>query len=382
VEEISLTPYPGSPRSCKCRRVVINGHYSAGAVVKCTNGRTVRRADERNSCPQGTKIFAPATRADWKSFLDSAKPLRAPHWIIDVTRPQNGCGGCTRSPMNSRNSRQKSWQTTDGAPWWLRSTRYNEPNGDYTANCFMDLWRTPPNENSITFNDHRCAYHSKSYYCQLTKLGLKPRAGSPASCRCNAIVLGTRYAPGDLVKCSKCLTVYRSQQKNSCPLGMKIFSPRTRADWKTFLNSAGPLRDPHWIIDVTRPQNGCGGCTRFPMRKSTPQQATWRTSDASPWWLRSSRYNEPNGDYTANCFLDLWRTPNTENNIQFNDHRCHYRSRSYYCQPVQSITITRTTTPSTRILIGWNKLKTGLLMKAFYFGQGSRIPNMNGPVRT
>ena len=71
------------------------------------------------------------------------------------------------------------------------------------------------------------------------------------------------------------------------------------------------------------------------MKSTTPQQATWRTSDRSPWWLRSSRYNEPNGDYTANCFLDLWRTPhNSENNIVFNDGRCNYRSRSYYCQPV------------------------------------------------
>jgi hypothetical protein len=33
---------------------------------------------------------------------------------------------------------------------------------------------------------------------------------------------------------------------------MKIFSPRSRADRKTFLDSAGPLRDPHWIIDVLR----------------------------------------------------------------------------------------------------------------------------------
>ena len=40
-------------------------------------------------------------------------------------------------------------------------------------------------------------------------------------------------------------------------------------------------------------------------------------------------------DYSANCFLDLWRTPhNSENNIVFNDGRCNYRSRSYYCQPV------------------------------------------------
>merc|ERR1719460_2862649 len=74
---------------------------------------------------------------------------------------------------------------------------------------------------------------------------------------------------------------------------------------------------------------------KYPMRSSTAQQATWRTADRSPWWLRNSRYNEPNGDYTANCYMDLWRTPKSENTIQFNDWRCKYRSRSYYCQPMK-----------------------------------------------
>merc|ERR1740138_1486852 len=45
------------------------------------------------------------------------------------------------------------------------------------------------------------------------------------------------------------------------------------------------------------------------MMSRTPQQATWRTSDGSPWWLRSRVFNEPN------------------------DHNCNYYSRSYYCQP-------------------------------------------------
>jgi len=145
-----------------------------------------------------------------------------------------------------------------------------------------------------------------------------------------------KYSAGSLVKCEQCLTVYKATQKNSCPAGMKIFSPRSREDWKTFIGSAGPLRAPNWIVDVTRPQNGCGGCTRYPMKSSTPQQATWKASDGSPWWLRSTRYNEPNGDYNANCYLDLWRTPTSDNNIQFNDGRCNYRSRSYYCQPIKT----------------------------------------------
>merc|ERR1719326_1813634 len=337
MDTIPTTPRKGSPATAKCVRVSLQGHYSAGPLVKCTNGIDVHKSLDKNSCPTGTKIFSPRSRDDWKTFLASAGPLRAPHWIIDVTRPQNGCGGCIHNPMNSGNKAQKTWSTVDGSPWWLRSSRYSEPNGDYDANCYLDLWQGKPrNENLVAFNDGRCNYHSKSYYCQLVHLNLKPKSGSPKSCKCSKVDLSGRYTAGYLIKCEQCITVYKSTQKNSCPNGMKIFSPASREDWKTVLASATPLRAPHWIIDVTRPQNGCGGCTRYPMRSTTPQQATWKTSDGTPWWLRNSRYSEPNGDYTANCYLDLWRPPTSPDTVTFNDWNCNYRSRSYYCQPTKS----------------------------------------------
>merc|ERR1719271_566194 len=201
----------------------------------------------------------------------------------------------------------------------------------------MNLGKVKPiDEDSVTFDDKGCNYHSKSYYCQKIRIYVKPRKGSPDSCKCQPLTLAEPYSTKLLVKCEQCLDVYRSQQKNSCPVGMKIFSPRSRADWKVFLDSAGPLRAPHWILDITRPQNGCGGCTRYPMKSTTPQQATWKTSDGSAWWLRDSRYNEPNGDYTANCYLDLWRKPTSPDTVTFNDWNCNYRSRSYYCQPTKS----------------------------------------------
>jgi len=62
---------------------------------------------------------------------------------------------------------------------------------------------------------------------------------------------------------------------------------------------------------------------------------TWRTSDGSPWWLRSSTYSQPDGDYTANCYMDLWKTPFSETNIMFNDVKCTAHSDAYYCQPVK-----------------------------------------------
>jgi len=187
VAEISTTPASGSPGTCKCERVTLNGPFSPGPIVKCVNFLDARRTADKISCPEGTKLFSPRSRMDWKTFIASAQPLRAPNWIFDVTRPQNGCGGCTGNAMNSGNAAQKTWVTQDDSAWWLRSTTYSEPNGDYHANCFLDLWHTPKNENSVTWNDGSCNYHAKSYYCQLQAVSTTPKKGSPSGCMCEKI---------------------------------------------------------------------------------------------------------------------------------------------------------------------------------------------------
>jgi len=363
---VSITPATGSPGTCKCERVSMNGPWSPGSMVKCSNCLDVSNSKAKNSCPDGTKLFSPRSRQDWETFLKSASPLRAPNWIVDVTRPFNGCVDCAiiiekkagdptkdepAPPMNSENAGQQKapfsqrWMTTDGSPWWLRSSGYLAPTGDYNANCYFDLLGNPSNANSVTFKDNKCNYHSKSYYCQPVKLSLKPKAGSPTGCTCKKVELMGQYSAQVVIKCERCLDVYKSKDKNSCPSGTKIFSPRSRADWKTFLRSAIPLRAPHWIIDVTRPQNGCGGCTDHVMNSGVAAQRTWVTSDGSPWWLRSTSYHQPNGDYLANCYMDLWGKPANENSLAFDDGNCNFHSRSYYCQSLKTTTTTTTTTP-------------------------------------
>jgi hypothetical protein len=159
---------------------------------------------------------------------------------------------------------------------------------------------------------------------------------------------------------------------------MKIFSPRSRNDWKTFLISAQPLRAPNWIIDITRPQNGCGGCKKYPMNSKQPNQATWRTSDGSSWWLRSTRYSEPNGDYHANCFMALRSNPSSEDTIGFNDLKCNVRSRSYYCQPKHVPKKKKVIKPRAPVqrLVPYSKLQRGLKEEVFYFKQGVVLPDL------
>jgi hypothetical protein len=377
VEDMPTKPKSGSPRSCKCRRVTLEGHYSAGPLVACTKCLDVRKSKDKNSCPDGTKIFSPSTKNDWRTFLASTGRLAAPHWIIDITRPQNGCGGCKNNAMNWKNRNQKSWKTSDGSPWWLRKTKYSEPNGDYHANCFLNLHK-PKSVDKVTFNDGKCNYHSKSYYCQKERLTLTPNKGSPRSCKCRLLNLAQKYSAGKLVRCEQCLDVHKSTQKNSCPKGMKLFSPRSRSDWKTFISSAPPLRAPHFIIDITRPANGCGGCKKYPMNSKVPQQATWRTKDGSAWWLRSTRYTQPDGDYKANCYMDLNKPPASENTVKFNDYNCRYHSRSYYCQPVRAKPAPKPKPgppPARRLVVG--NLNAGLIEEEFVFNQGKRLSALN-----
>merc|ERR1719181_2614856 len=127
--------------------------------------------------------------------------------------------------------------------------------GNYAANCYLVV-HAARNADAVTYDDADCRWHSKSYYCQTARAHLTPKSGSPRSCKCTKVTLSGRFSPGMLVRCEHCLDVRKKTQKNSCPNGMKIFSPRSRRDWKTVLDSAGTLAAPNFIIDVTRPQNG------------------------------------------------------------------------------------------------------------------------------
>jgi hypothetical protein len=255
------------------------------------------------------------------------------------------------------------WMTSDGSPWWLRSTSYT-PTGTYHANCFMDLEATSTSAETVTFSTDAgtgtCAYHSDSYYCQPISYSLTPAAGSPDACTCKKVQLVGDYSAGVLLKCEQCNSVRNSQQANSCPAGTKIFSPETRVDWTTFLASTGPLRAPDWIVDITKPQDGCTGCYQYAMKWDTPEMATWQTKDGSPWWLRSTAKlangmgdnglggTGPLSEYKANCYLNL-NSFHTADTIVFESkptghtgNDCPFSSSSYYCQSVKTTTTTTT----------------------------------------
>merc|ERR1711981_74393 len=164
--------------------------------------------------------------------------------------------------------------------------------------------------------------------------------------------MGKGYSPGGLAKVHNGRRVRRSTETDSCPNGWKVWSPRNKNDWTLVYNAMGKTinnypKKPHLIVDVTRPANGCGGCTKYAMKSTTSQQGSWRTKDGSAWWLRDARYNEPNGDYHANCYLHIYDV--NPNNVRFNDGSCAYYSTEYLCQKVGK----KTTNTKTKTVVAY-----------------------------
>ena len=132
------------------------------------------------------------------------------------------------------------------------------------------------------------------------------------------------------------LQTYRSTDSNSCPAGMNIVVPRTQAHWdslfayETFRNQQlGQSLDYFAIVPgISKPGDG-GNYTSSVMRSGSVSD--WRALDGGAWFLRSSTFSEPNGDYTANCWLGLYSGNRDSGNLGFNDGSCSYSAVHYIC---------------------------------------------------
>lgn len=147
--------------------------------------------------------------------------------------------------------------------------------------------------------------------------------GSPSGCSVTNIPLNGAYSAGRLIKVVDGHRVKKSTDKDSCPLGWKIFSPRSREDVITVVKSVGTgtglPRDPFLIVDITRHRAGFHSRhTKFPMNSEVVQVSSWVTQDRSPWWLRDDPFKEPSGDYHPDCYMNIVSV-NDKGDVNFND---------------------------------------------------------------
>ena len=133
---------------------------------------------------------------------------------------------------------------------------------------------------------------------------MKCAPGSAANCAV-AVISVPGYSAGGLVQITNGLKVKKSTEKNSCPTGWKIWSPRNKNDWtivyKFYNKTVNEYpQKPDLIVDITRNADGCGGCTNYGMNSNVKEQSSWKTTDGSAWWLRDTTWTQPNGDYNPN----------------------------------------------------------------------------------
>lgn len=175
--------WKASPVNCTGTVVPGTDGYSAGQIVRIRDGMQVSRSTDKDSCPPGYKIWSPRNQKDWKivwNALGKSKNNYPNNTVIDVTHPyDNYCPGCNDYPMNSNDGnigKGKLWRTSDGTDWWLRDSKFSEPSGDYSANCYITV--TNPVPDNLQFNDYDCSTldgkitpfsKTSEYFCQIAQ---------------------------------------------------------------------------------------------------------------------------------------------------------------------------------------------------------------------
>ncbi len=207
------------------------------------------------------------------------------------------------------NSKDKTLMICNGKDWGVVSIGVSGTQNNPAASC-LDLQKKMP------------AAQTGNYWIK------PPKASKMVKAWCDMDTDGggwTFYPVASGIKTSN------STANNTCKtLGMDIVYPRSKKHWQVMLSKYDASYFAT-IPGVTKPANG-GNYTNCPMR--SPKHygsgcSAWKVPDGGRWWLRDSNYSEPNGDYSADCWLSMNKYD--ANDIRFNDGNCSYSTSKYIC---------------------------------------------------
>ena len=169
-------------------------------IFPIENGITTCGANDDNSCPDGTDIWVPRSYDHAKAVWDEYGGDGGGWWsydddsyinIVGIYRPASGGatynGCCSDTWSQAMNSDDMASYTGIGwtsvadvpEPWFMRSTAYSEPNGDYTESCWLDIYSW---EDGVgwEFNDESCNACSDTYLCSSNGAGSAPTSAPTA----------------------------------------------------------------------------------------------------------------------------------------------------------------------------------------------------------
>ena len=151
-----------------CDMVTDGGGYTFHAVK---SGIETFRSTDWDSCKEvGLTMIVPRTK-EHLDFMLLKYGISYFSVVPGITKPTNG-GSYKHVAMKNQHGNfndgtegrftASDWQPVTGKTWFLRDTPYGEPNGDYTANCWLRMWL---HRGEVRFNDWRCNYATTKYVC-------------------------------------------------------------------------------------------------------------------------------------------------------------------------------------------------------------------------
>ena len=154
---------PGSTAiEAECDMTTDGGGYTYYGV---TGAITTSKYTDNNTCKTlGMDIVYPRRQTHWASMF--ARYNSSYFATVPGVYKTSSGGNYTGCAMNS--SGCGDWRVGDGGDWWIRSSSFGEPNGDYTANCWLGLTGagySAGNASNVGFNDGYCSYATSQYIC-------------------------------------------------------------------------------------------------------------------------------------------------------------------------------------------------------------------------
>ena len=308
----------------------------------------------------GLDIFYPRSKEHWAAIYNFVVTISQSFISTDVKTVgavHKTTGGGDYSSTVMRNSKYYAtgttdWRVPDDGKWYIRDTIHTEPNGDYTANAFLELI-TLGSDGSVTlFNDGNAnCYTGTTIICSTNIKGSSfVETSNDGSSSEKAALSGWHLAeysktynlnlPSgtywikspqmpyalqmyvDMARDGGGYDFYRLTNATSCnyvtqntgasALGLDIFYPRSKEHWAAIYNfvsiSGSTIATDVKTVGAVHKTTGGGDYSSTVMRNSryyATGTTDWRVPDDGKWYIRDTTYFEPNGNYTANAFLGL-----------------------------------------------------------------------------
>jgi hypothetical protein len=156
----------GSPDNCSVEELHVTGPFEPRRLATVKMGMPIRSSLDMHSCPEGWKVFSPRSPSDWQTATDSIGNISSKlPLVLDV---RNALNGYLEPPVNSNVSTRSNWATSDGSPWWLRSSFDGvEAKGNYTSQCYIALTEVD-SAGAFTIDVSSCLDFT-TYFCQLAR---------------------------------------------------------------------------------------------------------------------------------------------------------------------------------------------------------------------